>query len=592
MTLEEVKSSQLADFFSNLYGDSTGYVYLALKGLNQQASWRQEFYQWPEQAASLEAKINAYSNKYEVYFAPALFDKKNSQKINVKTSNVFWVEFDGTIPSDLGDIPNPSIRIKSSIEGREHWYWRSANELDVSTIERINRNLAYKLGADISGWDANQVLRPPGTYNHKRKANVEIISMNGTIVSPDDFHFVEEAPQPVEEPIPDSIPDVNEVVFKYKFKAEVMQLFRNGVPTGSRSGGLMALGYHLAEMQMTNEEILSMLLNADQRWGKFAGRTDQVRRLLQIVSISRGKYPLVATGEIQGKLEPYGFISLLKTEIHLDWCWEGLLQESGYFLLTGPPGVGKTQFALDFAQRGALGQNFLDRTVHKERKIGFLSLEMGLADIKHFLQTQVQAFNEDEKSQLEEMLKIFPVGEPVYLSRKPQQEELEDMIYELKLDGLVIDSLGSTTEEELSAEKEVKKLMDFNDRLRQRHNIFTMFVHHHRKASGDNKRPNKLSDVYGSQYITARATTVFCLWDSGSPNSITGYPLKIRLSPKFEPLTLYRDKNLRYTLQKSGISVIEKKNQELDSTPIDDEGDIAEKKSFSDEFKGGGGLEF
>lgn len=553
----------LAGFFSNLYGDSTGFVYLALKNTNPQAaSWKQEFFQYPEQLGALCAKVEAASSKFEVYFGPALFDKKNSQKINVKTSNVFWVEFDGQIPDNLNGIPEPSIRIKSSIEGHEHWYWRSSNPIDVITVERINRNLAYKLGADISGWDANQVLRPPGTFNHKRQVNVEIIYMNGTIVSPDDFHELNEAPSPVNEIIPESIPPIEEVIMKWKFPAEAMQLFRNGVPTGSRSSGLMALAYHLAEMQMTNEEILAMLLNADQRWGKFAGRTDQVKRLLQIITICRAKYPLILTGEIQGKLQHFGFVSLLKHEVHLDWIWNGLLQEQGFFLLTGPPGVGKTQFALDMSTRMATGQMFLDREITRPRKIGFLSLEMGLADIKYFMQHQADSFTKEELDCLEENLIMFPVGEPVYLSRKDQQDKLEDMIYELKLDGLVVDSLGSTTEDELTSEKEVKRLMDFNDRIRQRHGIFTSFIHHHRKASGDNKKPNKLADVYGSQYITARPTTVFCLWDNGDPNSLQGIPLKVRLSAKPDALTLYRDKNLRYTLKKTGVSVGPKEKDE------------------------------
>src|SRR5205807_6352490 len=127
--------------------------------------------------------------------------------------------------------------------------------------------------------------------------------------------------------------------------------------------------YSLAEMNLTNEEILSVLMNADQRWGKFAQRQDRVRRLLEIVTIARQKYPIrVGEGtESPSKLQPLGFKTLLATEINLEWVWEGWLQRNGYLLLTGPSAVGKTQFALDAAAHIALGKPFLDRPVSQSR---------------------------------------------------------------------------------------------------------------------------------------------------------------------------------------------------------------------------------
>lgn len=89
--------------------------------------------------------------------------------------------------------------------------------------------------------------------------------------------------------------------------------------------------------------------------------------------------------------------------------------------------------------------------------------------------------------------------------------------------------------------------MDWADRLRKTTGVFTWWIHHNRKASGDNKRPNKLADVYGSQYITARATTVIGLWDSGTFNSLSLIPLKLRLAKKPEPFLIYRDDLLKFS---------------------------------------------
>jgi hypothetical protein len=502
--------------------------------------------------------------------------KKRRKKIYVAGSKSLWVEFDGNCPESPPEgVPAPSIRIKSSKPGHEHWYWLCDSRLEVPDIERINKSLAYSLGADISGWDSTQILRPPETFNHKRQETVEVISLGNKRNSLDTFALLEVPPSADLIENFGEIPEIDEVMSRFKWKATVYQLFKSGVPDGNsgtskgRGLGLMALGYHLAEMQMTNEEMLSVLLNADTRWGKFAGRSDQIQRLSEIISIARGKYPFTGVSSV-GKMESYGLLTLLNTPIELDWVWNSYLQTEGNFLLVGPPQVGKSQFSLDFAQRAALGQNFLDREIKTPRRIGFVSLEMGLVDLKYFVQIQSQTFKEDELQLLEENLKFLPLGEPLYLSQKSEQEKLEDWIFDEQLDGVIIDSLGSTTDD-LSGESEVKTVLDFNDKLRQRHNVFTWYVHHNRKSSGNNKKPNKLDDVYGSRYITARATTVYFLWENTDGNSIQGIPLKIRLAPRQQPVTIFRDGKLHFTLMNSGITMVKKKKG-----PVDDS---AEKES-------------
>lgn len=584
--MEEV--GQLHNFFTTIYGDLEGYAYLAFKApqngngnIAGQVQWRQEFFEFPGEIDRLVSRVREQSQKYEVYYGPALYTKKSAKKIHIVGTRTLWVEFDGNSEtSERPDsIPEPTIRIKSSNPGHEHWYWLTKEILSVTDIERVNKSLAYSLGADISGWDSTQILRPPETFNHKRQASVNLVSLGTKRISIGIFKDIPEPPEAENAEFSGQIPLIDDVIAKFKFKAEIWQLFKKGVPEGSRSEGLMALGYHLAEMQMNNEEIVAMLLNADQRWGKFAGRNDQLERLLQIVNIARGKYPLTETDPV-GKMTTYGFQSLLNTKIELEWVWDGLLQEGGYFLLTGPPAAGKTQFSLDFGQRVALGQNFLERKITKPRRVGFVSLEMGLVDLKYFVRNQAQSYNGKELELLEENFRFLPLGEPLYLSNKSEQDALEEWVYEERLDGIIVDSLGSTTEKELSSEPDVKAIMDFNDRLRQRHNLFTWYVHHHRKASGDNKRPNKLDDVYGNRYITARATTVYCLWDSPDGNSIQGIPLKVRLAAKPPVATIFRDGKLHFTLLNSGITVVQKdsekkKEKEKEEVKVDENTSIS-----------------
>jgi hypothetical protein len=66
-------------------------------------------------------------------------------------------------------------------------------------------------------------------------------------------------------------------------------------------------------------------------------------------------------------------------------------------------------------------------------------------------------------------------------------------------------------------------------------------LHHHRKATGDNKKPDKLDDVYGSRWVTAGVGSVLCLWgEAGAPVS-TFTHLKPLAEP-VGPLTVMHDR--------------------------------------------------
>lgn len=73
--------------------------------------------------------------------------------------------------------PAPSLIVGSGT-GR-HAYWSLAVPVSPDVIERANRKLAQALGADSRATDAARILRPPGTFNHKRDEPrpVELLSV-------------------------------------------------------------------------------------------------------------------------------------------------------------------------------------------------------------------------------------------------------------------------------------------------------------------------------------------------------------------------------------------------------------------------------
>lgn len=583
--IEVASSSEIADFLTAIYGTVKGYAYIATKTpvdrnkSVKDTQWSQEFFAWPREKDKVAKYIQDKTRTREVYFSPALFTEPSALKENVLGSNAFWCEFDGRVPSDLKGIPEPSIRVQSSKRGHEHWYWLTASTNSPEKLEEVNRSITYALGADASGWDAGQVLRPIGTRNHKREAAVTLLGYSDGLYRAEDFEDLPEPPPVEEVPELDSIPPIEDVIPKYIFNEEVWALFKEGNPE-DRSDGLMALGYYLAELQLPNDEMFAMLLNADERWGKFSGRSDQHKRLMEIVVRSRIKYPLIDSVFQQEGMESIGFKSVIEAKVNVEWIWEGFLHRRGYMLITGPSGVGKTQFSLNAASRMVLGQGFLHRKTHSQNeKIAFFSMEMGIIELQQFLNLQAQGFTEEELNILEERLRFFPLGEPIYMTQEREKERIEKIIEDEGFTGVIFDSLGSATDGSLSSEENTKNLMDWNDKLRKKFDIFTWYIHHHRKPNGDNKKPNKLGDVYGSQYITARATTVIALWGA-LKGEVEILPLKTRLTAKPEPFKAFRDKHLHFHPKIGSITITEDKEPDESDEIVEEEKKLTKNKDF------------
>ena len=122
-------------------------------------------------ADSLVREIHARSGTTDVYVGCVPRIRRSGTKDALGASSVLWAECDGAnaARAALEFTPRPSVVVASGSGPNLHAYWPLTEELSGRLVEEANLRLVAALGADPQCFDAGRILRPPGTWNHKRR---------------------------------------------------------------------------------------------------------------------------------------------------------------------------------------------------------------------------------------------------------------------------------------------------------------------------------------------------------------------------------------------------------------------------------------
>lgn len=501
------------EFLTDLFGDQEGIVYSPVKG----EVWKQFFFEWPQEQDKLERHLDDF-DKRDVYLSPVLFTERRIAPETFKGTRFLWTEFDGKIPTDVKDPP--TMRVSSSVEGHEHWYWRLDKFVtDRILIEDLTRRIAYYYGADLSVWDYQNVLRPVDTWNHKRNKPVTLVSRSDQIYSIDNFLWVPIPPAGSKVDISlGKLPPKDQILAKYKWTYDALDLlFKDKIERGSRSDALARLVHECLEIGLSNEETYVLLEDRDSVWGKYVGRSDRQRRLESTIANVRGRKNFVAE-VTHGAPEVYRFHDFMKTDIQLKWAIKGLLPVAGSMVIFGKPGVGKSTFSLRLAMALALGrEKFLNWDIVNKQKVLFVSLEMQHYEVKEFFNDM--KISEEEQQALQEQFFIWPIGNPYPFDTPDEQAELIKHIKMHKIELVIIDSLSIAMYGSVKDDDAIKRLNSFlNEDIRRDLKCSYIFIHHPRKRGiGEERKTDDQDDSFGSTYINANAQTVVVL--SSKPGS-------------------------------------------------------------------------
>lgn len=186
--------------------------------------------------------------------------------------------------------------------------------------------------------------------------------------------------------------------------------------------------------------------------------------------------------------------------------------EGESMMIVGPPGVGKTTLVVQLvAGRLGIGKDVLGLPVRPgARRVLYLAMDRP----PQIARAMGRLFGEEHRELLAERLAVWKGPPPADFARNT--ELLAEMCRQADADTVVVDSLKDG----------VLKCSDDEagsgyNRARQRtlvDGVQVVELHHQRKANGDNKKPSKLDDVYGSVWLTAGAGSVVVLWgQAGDP---------------------------------------------------------------------------
>lgn len=600
--MDEV-SERLGEHLDYIWGDTPGMAYVPI--IEKGSRFRKFMVEWPKGRASIIRHIlaqNALGN--DVYYSPSLFKipeagkNPGHEKEDFLGAQVLWVDFDGNAPANWEEktsetgIPMPSRVLQSSVEHHEHAYWRLDEfSSDIEKIEDANRAIAYRLGADKSGWDANQLLRPPFTNNfgykfsttgEQRKPWFDGEPTDVVVLRQDDSVYQTYLFDKLDSPEREALERISvggpipliDVLALGNWSESLLEIFRMTKEEAAlaspdkRSGTLMRLAYTAAEHGMTDEQIYTILDDADKRWEKYTKRSKAGRHkiFLDTIARARAKVGYLTTETIalesaahdspllgDDPLAVFDYASFINLDIHVDWLFENLLTRDGMGAITGQPGVGKTQLALQFGISAAAGvDNVLGwNNVSGEHKVLVFSLEMGKASLHHFMSTIKGAY-EDHVIPLSKNLHFVPIGMSMHVDKPRAQQYIDNLLTQYKPDLIVIDSMQRTASKELTDELAAKKIMEYFIEVIYKHKAAVIFVHHDRKRANDGQtRASETSDLYGSQFISAEQQFVVRVVGTGTSLVRIENP-KSRMGPQREPFVAKRNEYLQYDLDDGG----------------------------------------
>lgn len=506
------------EFLKFVWGEEKGFVFLPYKG----SRWVEpKAFEWPVQEEQVERHIERHGQDKDLYYCPNLFSEPNRNREFIKNPKWLYADLDSVDPRKLS--LKPTLAIQSS-PGRHQGLWKLARPIEPAKHENYNRRLTYATGADKGGWDLTQVLRIPGTRNHKYDGDIRVrirwdnkdkfnLSqvnryLKGVERNMEDVQVVEathlilpsEGVESIRKRIWDSLDNRGRELLAATEVGEV-ELGGEG-----RSGVLWELECRLLEAGLEPEEVFVVAKHSI--WNKFEDRADadvylwrEVQKAHMHVGSNNSRDNVASgnNGVVRVRPRLLSYAELLGSGIREpEWAVEEWWTLGSHGIIAGLPKSFKSLVAFDMAVSLASETPFLGSYTVNPRAVGPVlmvqqenSLPMvrdRLLKISHNRGLQVgdASINGDVVSfQAPPAIPIFFYNDFGFDMTMPDDREaIENVIRQEGIKTIIFDPLylmiGGADE---NSAKEIRPVLQWLLRIRNLYNAQVMVVHHWGKGS-------------------------------------------------------------------------------------------------------------
>lgn len=335
-------------------------------------------FRWPNDRAEIRDYLQEHLDKgHDVYWCPSLFEFPTRRSDVAMDEHALWADLDEVDPREIRDYP-PTIAWESSPNRWQALWLASEGDFQgASWPGNENQRLTYLLGADASGWDTTQLLRLPGWPNFKPErveANGgvppkgKLLWSAGQTYTISDFHDLPEVRGSVGSELTEALEHEVEGIdrlkvlarLKIKLNHTARDLLNAKEVSGDRSGQMWYLMRCLADAGGTTTEIVAVV--KPTVWNKFAGRADEMKRLIAEASkavASRSEETIEELEEEGERKKPQRLGDLLRNIKRPVWLVEGVLTEGATGFIAGEPKTWKSWVGYDLALSVATGADFM-----------------------------------------------------------------------------------------------------------------------------------------------------------------------------------------------------------------------------------------
>lgn len=449
--------------------------------------------------------------KDDLYFTPATFVDMNRSKEEIGLERALWADLDETDPRQMKGY-QPTIAWESS-PGRYQavWLFRTAMP-GASNPGDLNQRLTYHIGADHSGWDATQLLRVPGSKNHKRSVEGEqgyLLFRESPRPNWKDFYDLPPVPKREAEDVDLIIleekvnrVDLSKVKAKIrkKVKRYVWELIHaDDVGDNDRSTVIWQISREMADHGCAIEEIIAIL--RDSPWNKYEDRSDgDLKHLARDASkaIAERVNQNLDTLDISPEWDKWSSFTewYWAEDPVLEWLVPEFWLKGGLGFIAGIPKSYKSWFGLHFALAVATGGDFLGQKA-KKANVLYIQEEDSERNVRLRMKNMMESvfpleYQQTKRGQrvLEPSIQLriqtgFVASDPDWL------QKLEEFVEAHKIELVVIDTLMTVSGDiDIDKAREIRRdiLNPLKD-IGRKHDIAFCIIHHNTKGAGSSFKP-------------------------------------------------------------------------------------------------------